>query len=109
MTKLRNKILASEVDHGAAEVLCLFMSGVLTQQRKWLNGHIVLHEPGRNPIEHYKMYQFLAVLLFSDLSGISLEKIIESLFCYDCITPKAGRVSFVLRQQLWSRPTFLIE
>lgn len=56
MSKLSDKTRASEVGHGAVRVMCLFSADVLTQVRKWLDGHIALHEFGRNPIEDYEKY-----------------------------------------------------
>lgn len=84
MTKLKNDIRASGGDDGSVGVMSLFIEDVLLQLRKWLYGHMKLHvELGRKPIEHYEMYQFLAVVLFSDLSGISLEKALNALSRYD--------------------------
>lgn len=91
MAKLKNKIRASEGDEGSVVVISMFMKDELLQLRKCLNSHVTLHELGCNPTEHFEMCQFLAVVLFSCLSVISLEKALNALSRYDCITSGADR------------------
>lgn len=95
MTKLGIEICASDGDDRSVGLMSLFMKEVLLQLRKWLNGYTKRHELGRKIVEHYEMYELLAVVLFGDVSRISLEQALNALLRYGCIIPSAERVWFI--------------
>lgn len=55
------------------------------------HGHIALHKR----IQKSEMMQALAVRLFSDLSEVSLEKVLTTFALFDCVVPKVDRVSYI--------------
>lgn len=75
--------------------MVLIMEEALQLCRKWLNGHIALHDPGRRPVGMPDMYRYVAVMLLSHLCGISLEKALDVLPRFDCNVPPADRMRFI--------------
>lgn len=54
--KLGNEIRADDLEDSAVDVMCLFVKEIRSKLRRWLNGHLFLHELGRIPIQIFETY-----------------------------------------------------
>lgn len=65
------------------EICALLLNGVLELARKYLNSHIALNKPGRNPFCMAEMYKWVSILLFLAFSDITFDKAVEELSLSD--------------------------
>lgn len=70
-----------------------------------INGHIIPHIVGSSPVEQFEMYQMMAIVLSSNLSCISVEKVFEALSGYDYVMPKTDRMKFTVNSFLTFPPS----
>lgn len=95
MQRLFSELRAQKTEEDPGDLFAFFVYDFRLQTMKWLNGLISLKNLGRKPLKKHDIYQFVSVLLFSDLNEISLDKDLDALLRFDGVTSHADRMCFV--------------
>lgn len=95
LNSLDDELRAKGLAESRVSYVVLMLEDVLEQCRKWLNGHISLHDLGRKAVGMDDMYRYVAVMLASHLYGISLDRTLDTLSRFDCTPPPLDRVRFI--------------
>ena len=95
MRQLALELRARNLEPTRAGTIVLFIGDFLEQCRTWLNEHISLYRISQDAVEMKDMYQYVAVLLLSHLTGISFKKTTTLLQDLNCATPPLDRMRFV--------------
>lgn len=68
-----------ELPTGRAGMIVLFVDPILRQCMEWTNQSITLHKSYGRTFDMSDMYKFLAIFLYSNCTGLSFEKTIQSM------------------------------
>lgn len=84
VSKLSVELGAGSHEDSKVGIVVITMYDALQIARKWLNGFIAFHELGRKHKEMSDIFRYVAVILFADLCGISMDKALSTLVLFDC-------------------------